>query len=107
MKRLSLILLPLLVLSGCGSEKAAASIQGAEWERLILEDTEYIRDASDRYQNYSIADKGSYLANAHSGKQTFRIYSIQDDPERNFLYVQWDFEGEIYVRKDITEESIQ
>lgn len=38
-----------------------------------------------------------------SGDHIFHIYEIKGDPERDYLYWSWEWEGDVYVRKEIAD----
>lgn len=104
MKRLLAAVALAAVLSGCASPIGTA--EGAEWDRIILDGAEYIPvdEAPDGLDVYSGSDRGAYLGYIESGDETLRVYAIRGDEARDYLYVRWEWEGEIYVRRELTGE---
>lgn len=80
------------------------TVKGPEMEHIILNDIRYIRDYSDEYQNYSAKDKGIYLGIVTDGKIKMRVYSVDGDKERNYLYALFGYDGCFYVRESLTEQ---
>lgn len=97
MKRFLILILVMLILSGCAA--TIGTVEGPEWDVIAIDGIEYIK-ASDEYDIYSSADKDDHLGIIKSGDQTLDVYTIKGDTEQNYLYVRWEWEGDIYVRKD-------
>ena len=70
---------------------------------ITIDGVEYIK-AEGEYDIYSSSDKGSHLGFIKSGDNKLNVYTIQGDTEGNYLYVRWEWEGDIYVRKDYVGE---
>lgn len=86
----------LLFLVAC-EDIEIGKIQGAEWEVIVIDSTEYVKTTS---SDISIADKGAYLGKVTDGdKVTFRVYSVKNDTEGKYIYCVWDWEGSIYEKK--------
>lgn len=99
MKRILTLLLSVLLLCGCSAEPIG-TIRGAELEEIVIDGIIYEADPSDAQQSFSAADRGEYLGTVTNGDETFRVYAVKDDTGRQYLYVLWDYEGTIYVRKE-------
>lgn len=85
----------LLLLSACGG--SIGSIHGPERDTVIIEGTEYRR--MDDTSGLSAKDKGHCLGKVtDGGDTTFRVYAVKGDPERQYLYCLWDWEGFFYER---------
>lgn len=97
MKRILMLILVMAMLSGCAA--TIGSVEGPEWDVIRIDGIEYMK-ASDEYDIYSGADKDDHLGIIKSGDQTLEVYTIKGDTGQNFLYVCWEWEGDIYVRKD-------
>lgn len=104
MKKILALLLTTALLGGC-SLFSIGEIRGPEFDEIIIDGTVYIRDGGDQYQSFTAADRDKFLGTVTNGSQTFRVYSIEGDPEHNYLYALWDWEGEMYVRKTLTAEE--
>ena len=103
---LSLVLL-LIVLLGMAARyfKVVGTVEGPEWDILHVDDITYISGRSSNVDiPYSRADKGKHLGIIKSGDYTFHIYEVKGDPDRNYLYWAWEWEGEMYVREDLVDE---
>jgi hypothetical protein len=86
--------------------KPVGTVEGPEWDTLHVDGITYISEGSASVDiPYNRADKGKHLGIIKSGKYTFHIYEIKGDPERNYLYWTWDWEGEMYVRKEISDAA--
>lgn len=98
MRKLLVLLLVILTLTGCAAPIGTAA--GPEWDMITIEGVEYIKvDAAPaEYDIHSGSDKGDHLGIIKSGDKTLHVYSIEGD--ENYLYVRWEWEGTIYVRKD-------
>ena len=73
------------------------AVRGAEMEKIVIGGVTYVQNSS---LNFTIADKGRYLGRAVSGGTTFRVYAVKGDPDRQYLYRLWSYEGAFYERKD-------
>ena len=76
--------------------RVIGEIHGAEFDRLTMGDSVYsLRNGLD----FTSADKGSYLGKAAYGTSTLRLYTVNGDEERKYIYALWDWEGFFYVRE--------
>ena len=87
------LLIAILVLRG----RVIGTVKGAEMEQIVIDGVTYVQNNS---LTFSYSDKGRYLGRAVSGGTTFRIYTVKGDPERQYLYRLWSWEGAFYERKD-------
>lgn len=101
MKRFLILFLVMVMLSGCAA--TIGTVEGPEWDVITIDGIEYIK-ASDEHDIYSSADKDAHLGIIKSGDQTMDVYTIKGDTEHNYVYVRWEWEGDIYVRKDYVGE---
>ena len=101
MKRFLILILALLMLTGCAAP--IGTVQGPEWDTITIDGVAYIK-ADGEYDIYSSSDKGDHLGYIESRDNKLNVYSIKGDTEGNYLYVRWEWEGDIYVRKDYVEE---
>ena len=85
-----------LSLTACGS-KTIGTIKGAEYEKIVIDDIEYIRTFD---PEISYSDKGKYLGKVSDGKLTFKAYSVKFDSAAEYIYCMWDHEGLIYQKAD-------
>ena len=77
--------------------KNLGEISGPEWQTITVEGTEYRR--MDDTKDLSAKDRGVLLGNVTDGESTmFRVYAVKGDPERQYLYCLWDWEGFFYER---------
>lgn len=97
MKRILILIFILLMLTGCS--KPIGTVKGPEWDVITIGGVEYVK-ASGEFDIYSSSDKGSHLGVIKSGDNKLDVYAIKGDTEQNYLYVRWEWEGDIYVRKD-------
>lgn len=95
------ILLSILVLTACNSEKAVGTIHGPENDYILYNDVTYVMDTT---HNFSNNDRGEYLGKVTNDKITMKIYTIKGDNNLDYLYALWDWEGEMYVRQDLVDE---
>ena len=99
-------LLILLALIGAMSWyfKPIGTVEGPEWDILHVNGITYISERSTGIDiPYNRSDKGMHVGIIKSGDNTFHIYEVKGDPERNYLYWTWEWEGEMYVRQDIVD----
>ena len=99
-------LLILLALIGAMSWyfKPIGTVEGPEWDILHVNGITYISERSAGIDiPYNRSDKGVHVGIIKSGDNTFHIYEVKGDPERNYLYWTWEWEGEMYVRQDIVD----
>ena len=89
------------MLTGCTAP--IGTVQGSEWDVITIDGVEYVK-ADGEYDIYSSSDKDTHLGYIESGDNKLNVYSIQGDTEGNYLYVRWEWEGDIYVRKDLVKE---
>lgn len=106
MKRILVVILILVMMSGCSSKQIIGTVEGPEWDKILIGDAEYIPESAvpSQYDIYSSADKDAKLGIIQSGDTTLTIYSVKGEESRDYIYVQWEWEGEIYIRKDIIKE---
>lgn len=95
-KSIALVLSFLLFLSACGIEPIG-TISGAENEFITIEDTLYILDTGNAFSH---VDKGNCIGKVSNSDITMKIYSVKGDPERNYLYALWDWEGSFYKKQE-------
>ena len=85
--------------------RPVGTVEGPEWDILHVDGITYI---SERSAGIDIpcdrSDRGMHLGVIKSGDNTFHIYEVNGDHERNYLYWAWEWEGEMYVREDLIEE---
>ena len=85
--------------------KPIGTVEGPEWNILHVDGVTYICESSAGFNiPYDRSDRGKHIGIIKSGDYTFHIYEIKGDPERNFLYWAWEWEGDVYVRQDIVDE---
>ena len=102
-------LLPIMVFLVCIGAvlwyfKPIGTVEGPEWEILRVDGVTYVREGSYGYDiPYNRSDRGRHLGIIKSGGYIFHIYEVKGDPERNYLYWSWEWEGDMYVRKEIAE----
>ena len=101
MKRILILILALLMLTGCTAP--IGTVQGSEWDVITIDGVEYVK-ADGEHDIYSSSDKDTHLGYIESGDNKLNIYSIKGDTEGNYLYIRWEWEGDIYVRKDLVKE---
>ena len=84
--------------------KPIGTVEGPEWDILHVDGITYISKGSSGIDiPYSRSDRGRHLGIIKSGGYIFHIYEVKGDPERNYLYWSWEWEGDMYVRKEIAE----
>ena len=82
--------------------KEIGTISGPEYDYIIIDGDTYISERSASVDiPYDRSDKGRHLGVIKSGDHVFHIYEIKGDSERNYLYWTWEWEGEMYIRKDL------
>ena len=101
MKRILILILALLMLTGCAAP--IGTVQGPEWDVITIDGVEYVK-AYGEHDTYSSSDKDTHLGYIESGDNKLNVYSIKGDTEGNYLYIRWEWEGDIYVRKDLIKE---
>lgn len=82
--------------------KSVGTVEGPEWDILHVDGVTYISERSAGIDiPYNRSDRGTHIGVIKSGDYTFHIYEVKGDPDRNYLYWAWEWEGEMYVREDI------
>ena len=82
--------------------KPIGTVEGPEWDILHVDGVTYISEKSSGIDiQYDRSDRGRHLGIIKSGEHTFHIYAVKGDPDRNYLYWAWDWEGEMFIRKDL------
>ena len=77
--------------------RVIGTVKGAEMEQIVIGGVTYVENPS---LNFTVGDKDRFLGFATNRKATFRIYTVKGDPERQYLYRLWEWEGAFYERKD-------
>lgn len=93
-----LVLACFLNLAACGG-KTIGEISGAENEYIIIDDVKYVLDTGN---NFSQADKGTYLGKVSNSKITMKVYSVKGDTNGDYIYILWDWEGTFYKKEEYT-----
>jgi len=84
--------------------KPIGTIEGPEWDILHIDGVTYISEKSAGIDiPFDRSDKGHHLGIVKSGEHTFHIYSVDGDPERNYVYWTWEWEGEMFIRKELAD----
>ena len=82
--------------------KPVGTIEGPEWDILHVDGITYISERSAGIDiPYNRSDRGTHIGVIKSGDYTFHIYEVKGDPDRNYVYWAWEWEGEMYVCEDI------
>ena len=82
--------------------RPVGTIEGPEWDILHVDGVTYISERTVGIDiPYNRSDRGTHIGIIRSGDYTFHIYEVKGDPDRNYLYWAWEWEGEMYVREDI------
>ena len=92
---LSFVMALLLSLVAC-SGKNIGIISGPENDCITIDNIKYNREVNHHFSN---TDKGKYLGKVSNSKITMRVYSIEGDTEREYIYALWDWEGAFYKRE--------
>ena len=98
MKKLIALLLTmvsLLSLVACGG-KTIGEVRGAENEYITIDDVKYVIDTDN---DFTQADKGTYLGKVLNSKITMKVYSVKGDTEGEYIYALWDWEGAFYKKE--------
>ena len=98
MKKLIALLLTmvsLLSLVACGG-KTIGEVRGAENEYITIDDVKYVIDTDN---DFTQADKGTYLGKVSNSKTTMKVYSVKGDTEGEYIYALWDWEGAFYKKE--------
>ena len=94
-----------LLMGGAWYFRPAGTVEGPEWDVLCVDGITYISEGSAGIViPYNRSDRGLHVGIIRSGDHIFHIYRIKGDPERNYLYRRWEWEGEMYVRQDLAEK---
>lgn len=84
--------------------KPIGTVEGPEWNILHVDGVTYVCESSAGFDiPYDRSDRGKHIGIIKSGDNVFHIYEVKGDPERNYLYWAWEWEGDMYVRQDIAE----
>ena len=86
--------------------KPIGTVEGPEWNLLHIDGVTYVCESGAGFDiPYDRSDRGRHLGIIKSGDRIFHIYEIKGDPERNYLYWSWEWEGDVYVRKEIADAA--
>ena len=84
--------------------RPVGTVEGPEWDILHVNGITYISERSAGFDiPYDWSDRGQHIGVIKSCDYIFHIYEVKGDPERNYLYWTWEWEGEMYVREDVAE----
>ena len=84
--------------------RPVGTVEGPEWDILHVDGITYISERSAGFDiPYDRSDRGMHIGIIKSGDYIFHIYEVKGDPDRNYLYWAWEWEGDMYVRQDIAE----
>lgn len=103
-KRICILLVLVLVvlLWAAWYFKPVGTVEGPEWDILHVDGVTYISESSAGFDiPYDRSDRGMHIGIIKSGDHIFHIYEVKEDPDWNYLYWAWDWEGDMYVREDI------
>lgn len=103
---LSILVFSWLLCSCASNADVIGTVQGAEWETVLVDGIEYINVnmADPEYDLYSAADRSEKLGIIKSGGNTLHVYAVQGDSEGNYLYVRWEQAGYFYIRRECVKE---
>ena len=73
------------------------TIRGAEMEQIIIDGVTYVQNP---FLDFTYADKGRFLGRAVNDNTTFRLYAVKGDPDGQYLYRLWSWEGAFYERRN-------
>ncbi len=106
MKKAAALMLAFLLWGCSAGNQVIGTVEGPEWDRIIIDGIEYIPEsaAPTAYDIHSSADAGSRLGIIKCGDTILQVYSVKGDEAGNYLYVRWEWEGEIYIREDVIQE---
>ena len=100
-----IILAIILLIVAAWYFKPVGTVEGPEWDVLYVDGVTYISERSAGIDiPYNRSDRGTHIGVIRSGDYTFHIYEVKGDPDRNYLYWAWEWEGEMYVCDDLVEE---
>ena len=106
-KKLLPILIPataLLIAAVVWYYRPIGTVEGPEWDILHVNGITYISESSAGTDiPYDRSHRGKHIGIIRSGRHMFHIYEIKGDRERNYLYLAWEWEGEMFVREDMAE----
>lgn len=86
--------------------KEIGTISGPEYDYITIDGITYVSERSASIDiPYDRSDKGRHLGIIKSGEHVFHIYEVKGDPERNYLYWTWEWEGEMYIRKELLDKK--
>ena len=71
--------------------RVIGTISGADLEYITIQDKTYMLDDDN---DFSIADKGSFLGVVSNGRDKFRVYSVKGNDQ--YIYRLWSYDGEFY-----------
>ena len=96
-KLIALLLATVLLLSlvACGG-KTIGEVRGAENEYITIDDVKYVLDTDN---DFTQADKGTYLGKVSNSKITMKVYSVKGDTKEEYIYALWDWEGAFYKKE--------
>lgn len=100
-----IVLIVMLLLVATWYFRPAGTAEGPEWDILHVDGVTYISEGSAGFDiPYDRSDRGMHIGIIKSGEYIFHVYEVKGDPERNYLYWTWEWEGEMYVCEDLVEE---
>ena len=71
--------------------RVIGTISGADLEYITIQDKTYMLDDAN---DFSVADKGSFLGVVSNGRDKFRVYSVKENDQ--YIYRLWSYDGEFY-----------
>ncbi len=70
------------------------TVSGMENEIITIDDVSFRMTETD----HTIADRDAYLGQATNGTFTYLVYSVKNDPDRDYIYATGGHEGEFFRR---------
>ena len=106
-KYLAIVFLIALLLFGwfLRYSKIVGTVYGAETDQIIIDDIVYIRTTSEECP-YNSSDKGLHIGKGAwlDGTPVLDLYRIKGDTAFNYIYVRYEWVGEIYMRENMIVE---
>lgn len=100
-----IVLIVMLLVAAAWYFRPVGTVEGPDWDILHVDGVTYVSESSAGFDiPYDRSDRGMHIGIIKPGDYIFHIYEVKGDPERNYLYWTWEWEGEMYVCEDLVEE---
>lgn len=98
-RKLSILVALCVIVLACvwGYRQTAVvgTISGAELQTITLDGSTYVLDGEN---DFHAEDQGAFVGVVSNGRDRCRVYWVKGDPDHQYLYRLWGYDGAFYKR---------